>query len=116
MNQKLRLENIDKTINYFLEEIEQKNIWVDSTKEFVQLYIIFEHFLILLSRITGCISISALASLLGTPIEITTTAIELRILTLSSRIKRYKSTVKKKKKKHGKIILSAKSKINSMEV
>ena len=37
MNQKLRLENIDKTRNYFLEEIEQKNIWVDSTKEFVQL-------------------------------------------------------------------------------
>ena len=37
-----------------------------------------EHFLILASTITGCISISAFASLIGIPIEITSSAIGLK--------------------------------------
>ena len=38
-----------------------------------------EHFLILASTITGCVSISAFASLAGIPIEITGSAVGLNI-------------------------------------
>ena len=38
-----------------------------------------EHFLILASTITGCISISAFASLIGIPIGITSSGIGLKI-------------------------------------
>ena len=68
------------------------------------------------STITGCISISAFASLVGFPIGITSSAIELKMCTITARIEKYKSIIKKKKKKHDKIVLLAKSELNSIEV
>ena len=75
-----------------------------------------EQFLILASTITGCISISAFASLIGILIGIISTAIGLKIFAITVGIKKYKSIIKKKKKKHDKIVLLAKSKLNSMEM
>ena len=43
-------------------------------------------------------------------------AIGLKICVITAGIKNFKSMIKKKKKKHDKIILSAKSKLNSIEV
>ena len=75
-----------------------------------------EHFRILVSTITGCISISAFASLVGIPIEIMSIAVGLKICQITARIEKYKSIIKKKKKKHNKIVLLVKSKLNSIEV
>ena len=75
-----------------------------------------EYFLILADTITGCISISAFTSLLGIPIGITSSAIGLKTWAITAAIKRYKSIIKKKEKKHDKIVLLAKSKLNSIEV
>ena len=75
-----------------------------------------EHFLILASAITGCISISAFASLVGIPIGITISAIGLNICEITAEIKNCKSVIRKKKKKHDKIVFLAKSKLNKIEV
>ena len=75
-----------------------------------------EHFLILASTITGCISISDFASLVGIPIGIMISAIGLKICATTAAIKKYKSIIKKNKKKLDKIVLLAKSKLNSIEV
>ena len=74
------------------------------------------HFLILASSITGCISISAFASFIGIPMGITSSAIGLIICAITAKIKKNKSIIMKKKKKHDKIVLSVKSKLNSIEV
>ena len=74
-----------------------------------------EHFLILASTITGCVYISAFASLIGIPRGITSSAIGLKICAIASGIKKYKSIIKKKKKKYDKIVSFAKSKSNSIE-
>ena len=58
--------------------------------------------LILASKVTGCISIFAFASLVGIPIGITNYAGAIKICVRTDRIKKYKSLIKKKKKKHGK--------------
>ena len=71
---------------------------------------------ILASTITGCISISAFVSLLGIPIGITNSAIGLKICAITVGIKKFKSIIKKKKKKHDKIVLLAKSKLNKIKV
>ena len=73
-----------------------------------------EHFLILASTVTKCISISAFASLLGFLIGITSSAIGLRICAISAGIKTYKLIIKKKEKRHDKIILLAKAQLNSI--
>ena len=75
-----------------------------------------EHFFISASTNTGCTSVSAFASLLGIPIGITNFEIVLKICSIARRIKKYQSMIKKKKKNHKKIVLSAKSELNSMKV
>ena len=75
-----------------------------------------KHFLILASIYIGCISFSVFASLLGIPIGNKSSAIGLKICTITTGIKKYKSIIKKKKKKHDKIVLLAKSKVNSIKV
>ena len=47
-----------------------------------------EHLLILISTVTGCISISALASLVGIPIAITSSAIKLKVCVITAGIKK----------------------------
>ena len=75
-----------------------------------------EQFLILASTITGCISISAFAFLLGIPIGIASSAIGLKLCVIAAGIKKYQPIIKKKKTNHDKIALLAKSQLNSIEV
>ena len=74
-----------------------------------------EKFLILASIVTGCISFSAFASLFGILIGIMSSAIGLKICAIAAAIKKDKSIIKKKKKKHDKILFLAKSKLNSLD-
>ena len=75
-----------------------------------------ETLLILASAITECIFISAFASFVGIPIEITSSPIGLKICAIAAGIKKYKSIIKKRKKKHDKIALLSKYNLNSIEV
>ena len=75
-----------------------------------------KHSLILVSTITGCVTVSVLASLNGFPIGITSSTVRLKICTITAGIKKYKSIIRKKRKKHNKIILLAKPMLNSIDV
>ena len=72
--------------------------------------------LILTSTVNGCVSISTLASLVCVLVGITNSAIGIKICEFTAGIKKYKSIIKKKKKKHGKIVLLGKDKLNTFEV
>ena len=57
----------------------------------------FEHFLVFVSAVSGCVSISAFASLVGVPKAIiVSSAVGLKIYVIAARIKKYKSITKKK--------------------
>ena len=75
-----------------------------------------EHFLILVSTITRCVSISAFASFVCVLVSIASWAVGLNICAITAEIKKYRSITKKKKKKHDKIVLLGKSKLNSIEI
>ena len=68
-----------------------------------------DHLLTVTFTITGCVSISAFASLIGIPIGSASAAIGLKICVITGGIKKYKSIIRKKKTKHDKIVLLAKS-------
>ena len=116
ISQEFRLKNIDETRNYFIKEINQNELISRKLKKVCTTLNYIEHFLILVSTITGCISVSAFASLIGGPIEITSSAIRLKICAIAAGIKKYKLIMKKKKKKHDKIVLLVKTKLISIEV
>ena len=74
------------------------------------------HSLTLISTITGYVSISAFASMVGILIGITNSVIGLKTCVVTARIKIYKSINKKNKKKHDKVVLLPKFKLNSIKV
>ena len=75
-----------------------------------------EHLLISISAVTGYISISSSTSLVGIPIGIMSIGTGLKICVITTEIKKYKSILEKKKKKHDEIVLLAKSKLNTIKV
>ena len=118
ISQEFRFKNIYETRNYFLEEIKQNELMSRKNKKVCTNLNYIEHFLILTSTITGCISISAFASLIDIPIRITSSAIWLKNISIAARIKTYEPIINKKKmkKKHDKIVFLAKSKLHKIEV
>ena len=110
MSQEFRLKNIDDTKSYLLEQFickktyeqkAQKGLYNSSYFRFYNYWMYFN---------------SSFASMIGFPMRITSFDIGLKIYGIAARIKKYKSTYKKKKKKHDKIVLLEKSKLNSIEV
>ena len=92
------MKNINETRNYFLEDIEQNELMSRKHKKVCRTPNYIEYFLTLVSTITGCILISTFTSLLGILIEITSSAIGLKICAITAGIKKYKSIIKKKKR------------------
>ena len=60
--------------------------------------------------------VKEIASLIVISIVITSFAIGLKTFAITARINKYMSIIKKKKNKHDKIVLLAKSKLNSIKV
>ena len=75
-----------------------------------------KNFLNLGFTITGFPCIYSFASLVRILKGITSSAIRLKVCSVTAGIKNYKSIINKKKKKHDKIVQLANSKLNSIEV
>ena len=65
-----RLKNIDETINYFVKEIEPNELMNKKYKKVCMVLSYIQHFLILASAFTRCISFSAFVFFAGFPIAI----------------------------------------------
>ena len=90
---------MDKTKDYLIEEINWNELMSKKYKKLCATLNYIEHFLILASTVTTCVSISSFASVVGIPIGITSSAIGLKICAITARIKKYRSIIKEKKKK-----------------
>ena len=78
----------------------------------------FEYFdksLIVLSVTTGSISIASFATVIGTPVGIISASFSLAFSISTGIIKKLLKTTRNKKKKHNKIVMLARSKLNSIE-
>ena len=93
------------------------NWWLKSTKRFNFTTLNYiNHVLILWPTIIGCVSISAFSSSADIPIGTRSSTIGLKICAIAAGIEQRKSIIKKKKKKHEKIVFLAKSKLNSIKI
>ena len=76
-------------------------------KKVCRVFNYIDYLLTVTSTIIGCVSTSAFDSLVDIPIGITSYAIALKVCVITAGLKKYKSIIKKKKKKHDKIVLLA---------
>ena len=94
-SQEFRLKDIDETRNYLIEKINQNELMSKKHKNVYRVLNYIEDLLVLISTVTGSVSISVFASLVGISIGITSSAIGLRVYLRTAGIKKYKSLIKK---------------------
>ena len=83
------IKKIDETKNYFLEEIKENELMSKRNKKVCMTlydFVLHEHLLLLLSTITGCVSIPTFASLVGIPIGIASSSVGLKMCTITAGI------------------------------
>ena len=105
ISQEVTLKDIDETRNYLIREIDRNELMTEKHKKVCTTVNYTEHFLILGSTITACVFIFAFDPLVRIPIGIKSSAMGLKICTITEAIKKYKSIIKKNEKKHEKLVL-----------
>ena len=93
-----RLRKIDQIRNYYLDEIKHNDLMSEKYRKICK-YLNYAENLLILPGIADWISISAFASLVCIPIGITSSAVGINICAITAGITKYKSIIKKKKKK-----------------
>ena len=93
------------------KRIKHNNLMCEKYKKTCKYLNYVENLLILISTVTGCVSVSAFASLVFVPVGITSSAVGLNICAIISGIKKHKSIIKKKRKKHDKLLVLQKDTI-----
>ena len=112
---KFRLDEISKIENYFIEEINQRKSCSKKLSKYVAVFDYIDQALIVLSATSRGVSIISFTSIVGAPVGIGSASLTL-FFSLTTRItKRLLNITIKKKKNHDKILMLAKSKLNSIE-
>ena len=97
ISQEFRLKNIDGTINYFAEKIEQNESMSKKHKEVCITLNYIKHFLVLVSKSEDVFQFLFFLSLVGVSIGITSSAIGLKNCAIIAGIKRYTLIINKKR-------------------
>ena len=110
-----RLDEISKIENYFNQEINQRKSCSKNLSRYVGAFDYIDKILIVLSATTGGVSICLFTSVVGAPVGIASASFTLIFSLTIGIVKKLLSTTRNKKKKHDKIFMLAKSKLNSIE-
>ena len=113
---KFRLYEIKKFENYFINEINETKSCRKKLNKFITIFDYIDKILIVLSAITGGMSIISFTNVIGAPVGIASVSFTLIISTTTRIIKKLLNITRKKKKKHDKILMLAKSKFNNIEI
>ena len=112
---KFRLDEISKIENYFNEEINQRKSCSKKLSKYVAAFDYIDKILIVLSAKTGGVSICLFTVVIGAPVGIASACLTLFFSLTTAIVKKLLNIRRNKKKKHDKILMMAKSKLNSIE-
>ena len=107
-NLNFRLNKINKIKDYFVAEIKERKLMSKRLSKYIASFDYFDKSLIVLSVTTGSISIASFATVIGAPFS-------LAFSICTGIVKKVLKTTRNKKKKHNKIVILARSKLNSIE-
>ena len=112
---KYRLDEINKIKEYFNNEIKERKDIIKKLNKYLVSFNYLDIIFITLSASFSTLSIASYATVVGVPVGITGSSLTL-IFTISTGINKLLLKVtKKRKKKHNKIIVLAKSKLNMID-
>ena len=115
-NQKhFRLSKINEIKDCFVAEIKERELMNKRLCKYIAFCDYFDQSLIILSAKCGSISFASFATVIGTPVGIASASLSLTFSLSTEIVKKLLKTTRNKKKKHNKIIMLARSKLNSIE-
>ena len=114
-NQQFRLNKINEIENYFIAEIKERELMSKRLGKYIASFDYFDKSLIVLSATSGSISIASFATVIGTPVGIASASLSLTFSLSTGIVKKLLKTTRNKKKKHNKIVILARSQLNSTE-
>ena len=112
---KFRLDEIKKIEDYFNSEINQRKLCSKKLSKYVSTFNYIDKTLIVLNVTTGGLCIISFATVVGTPVGIASSRFTILFAITTVIIKKLLKTTRSKKKKHDKILMLAKSKLDSIE-
>ena len=112
---KFRLSEIIGIENYFHQEINQRKSCSKKLSKYVTAFDYIDKILIVLSATSSGVCIISSASVVGAPVGITSASFTLIFSLTRGIIKKLLSITRKKKKKHDKTLMLAKSKLDNIE-
>ena len=115
-NQQFRLNEISEIEDYFIAEIKKRELMSKKFCKYISFFAYFDKPLIVLSVTSGGVSIPSFATAIGAPIGITSASLSLAFSLCTGLVKTLLKAARNKKKKHNKIIMLARSKLNSIEI
>ena len=112
---KFRLSEIIGIENYFDQEIIQRKSYNKKLNKYVTAFDYIDKVLTVLSATSGGVSIISFTSIVGAPVGIASASFTLIFSLTTGIVKKLLNITRNKKKKHDKILMLAKSKLNSVE-
>ena len=112
---KFRLSEIIGIENYFHQEINQRKSYSKKLSKYVTAFDYIEKVLIVLSATSGGVSIISFTSIFRALVGIASASFTLIFSLATGIVKKLLNITRNKKKKHDKILMLAKSKLNSIE-
>ena len=113
--QQFRLNKINEIKDYFLAEIRERELISKNISKYIASLDYFDKSLNVLSILSGSISIASFATVIGAPAGIIGASCSFTFSNTSGFVKKFLKTIRNKKRKHNKIIMLARSKLNSLE-
>ena len=114
-DQQFRLSKINETKDYFIAKIKERELMSKRLSKYIASFDYFDKSLIVLSVATGSISIASFATVIGAPAGIIGASCGFTFSITSGFVKKFLKTIRNKKKKHNKIVMLARSKLNSIK-
>ena len=112
---KFRLREISGIENYFHQEINQRKSYSKKLSKYVTAFDNADKVLIVLSTASGGVSIISFTNIVGAPVGIASARFALIFSLATGIVQKLLNITRKQKKKHDKILMLAKSKLNSIE-
>ena len=112
---KFRLSKIIGVENYFYQEINRRKSFSKKLNKYVTTFDYVDKILIVLSATSSGVSIISFTSIIGAPVGIASASFTLIFSLTTGIVKKLLNITRNKKKKHDKILMLAKSKLNSIE-
>ena len=113
--QYFRLNKINEIKYYFVAEIKERELMIKRLSKCIDSFDYFDKSLIVLSVTNGSISVAPFVTVIGGPVEITSASFSLAFSICTGIVGKLLKATRNKKKKHNKIVLLARRKLNSIE-